>query len=105
VKKGSKRNLINNIIQQSKELDFLDDFKSKSKEEEEEQDEEPKSLKESCQICKKNNKLFYLQCLHPIYSNCLTKIAERQFYELKCKKCGTEIDEKTKKRILGTKKF
>ena len=106
-KKSSRRNIINNIIQQSKELDFLDDFKSQSKEEEdEEQDEEDqKSSKERCQMCKKNIKVFYLQCLHPLCVNCLTKIAEKQFYEIKCKKCGKEIDEKTKKQILGTKKY
>ena len=107
-KKSSRRNIINNIIQQSKELDFLDDFKSQSKEEEDEEDQDEevlKSSKQKCQICKRYTKLFFLQCLHPICSNCLTKIAEKQFYELKCKKCGTEIDEKTKKQILGTKKY
>ena len=109
VKKISKRNIINNLVQQSKELDFLDDFKSQSKEEddseEQEEEEEQKEEKEKCQICKKTNKIFYLQCLHTICSNCLTKIAEKKFYEIKCKKCGKEIDEKTKKQILGEKKY
>ena len=85
-KKSSRRNIINNIIQQSKELDFLDDFKSQSKEEEDEEDQDEevlKSSKQKCQICKRYTKLFFLQCLHPICSNCLTKIAEKQFYEIK----------------------
>ena len=58
-----------------------------------------------CQKCKVNPDVVYLSCVHPICSNCFTKYAEENFYEMKCNICQKMIDEQDKKMILGEKKM
>ena len=58
-----------------------------------------------CQRCKVNPDVGYLACVHPICTNCFIKYAEQEFYNMKCNICQKEIDDQTKKMILGEEKF
>ena len=70
---------------------------------------EPKSSsnkkpeKELCQICEKDNNIIYLECIHPMCNTCFEKEAEKDFFNMKCKKCSKDISEKHKKEILKNK--
>ncbi len=57
-----------------------------------------------CQKCKVNPDVFYLTCVHPICKNCFLKLAEENFYDMKCQICGKIIDDGIKKQALGEQK-
>ena len=52
---------------------------------------------EMCQRCKVNPDVGYLECVHPICTNCFIKYAEQEFYNMKCNICQKEINDQTKK--------
>ena len=60
---------------------------------------------ELCQICKKNPIIYYLECCHPICSDCFDKYAEKHFYDMKCNICNKRISEEEKKAILKYKYY
>ena len=77
--------------------DFVNDFHSQPQ-----QEENNSTL---CQKCKVNPDVVYLSCVHPICSNCFSKYAEENFYDMKCSICQKIIDDQVKKMILGEKKM
>jgi len=77
--------------------DFVNDFHSQPQ-----QEENNSTL---CQKCKVNPDVVYLSCVHPICSNCFTRYAEENFYDMKCNICQKMIDDQVKKMILGEKKM
>jgi len=77
--------------------DFVNDFHSQPQQEE--------NISTLCQKCKVNPDVVYLSCVHPICSNCFTRYAEENFYDMKCNICQKMIDDQVKKMILGEKKM
>ena len=78
--------------------DFKDDFNSQPIQQDD-------NIGTMCQRCKVNPDVGYLACVHPICANCFIKYAEQEFYNMKCNICQKEIDDQTKKMILGEQKF
>ena len=78
--------------------DFKDDFNSQPIQQDD-------NIGTMCQRCKVNPDVGYLACVHPICANCFIKYAEQEFYNMKCNICNKEIDDQTKKMILGEQKF
>ncbi|OUM66207.1 hypothetical protein PIROE2DRAFT_6643 [Piromyces sp. E2] len=59
---------------------------------------------ELCQKCKVNSEVYYLPCFHPICINCFIKLAEQNFFDMKCNTCQKEINDEIKKQLLGEQK-
>lgn len=62
-----------------------------------------KAEPELCQICGKDINIIYLECIHPMCFTCFEKEAEKDFFNMKCKKCSKPITEKYQKEILKDK--
>ncbi len=89
----------NPFEQKNNNNDFENDFNSQPIQ----QDDD--NIGTICQRCKVNSDVGYLACVHPICINCFIKYAEKEFYNMKCNICQKEIDDQTKKMILGEAKF
>ena len=59
---------------------------------------------ESCQFCHNPN-FNYLECFHPICTDCLYNLANSDFSCMKCKTCQQEISNDYKMQVMGKNKF
>ena len=55
----------------------------------------------NCTFCCQSNDIKYLNCAHPICTECYVKLAKNNFFHMKCPKCNTEISNNHKKQLLG----
>ena len=56
-----------------------------------------------CEMCKSPD-FNYLECFHPLCTNCFKKYAEKDFPNMKCR-CGAPISEEYKKQVLGNQLY
>ena len=57
------------------------------------------------QRCKINANILILPCSHQISYDCFIDCTEKNFYDMKCNICQQEIDEETKRTILGNEQY